>query len=89
MDKLEQAMQSEKFWCELADTSFGKIILHGWDNISYEISMSISDDDEDFAMLFFHSYERLKEWLNKWQGEGFYDYLVELYEKTPDEVKMR
>lgn len=24
MDKLEQAMQSEKFWIELADTSFWK-----------------------------------------------------------------
>lgn len=24
MDKLEQAMQSEDFWIELADTSFGK-----------------------------------------------------------------
>lgn len=24
MDKLEQAMQSEDFWVELADTSFGK-----------------------------------------------------------------
>lgn len=29
MDKLEQAMQSEEFWVELADTSFGKVILHG------------------------------------------------------------
>jgi len=29
MDKLEQAMQSEKFWIELADTSFGKVVLHG------------------------------------------------------------
>ena len=29
MDKLKQAMQSEDFWIELADTSFGKIILHG------------------------------------------------------------
>lgn len=29
MDKLEQAMQSEDFWIELADTSFGKVILHG------------------------------------------------------------
>ena len=25
MDKLEQAMQSEEFWVELADTSFGKV----------------------------------------------------------------
>jgi hypothetical protein len=23
----------------------------------------------------------MKEWLNNWQGECFYDYLVELYEK--------
>lgn len=29
MDKLEQAMQSEDFWVELADTSFGTVILHG------------------------------------------------------------
>lgn len=29
MDKLEQAMQSEDFWIELADTSFGKVVLHG------------------------------------------------------------
>lgn len=29
MGKLEQAMQSEDFWIELADTSFGKVILHG------------------------------------------------------------
>ena len=29
MDKLEQAMQSEDFWIEFADTSFGKVILHG------------------------------------------------------------
>lgn len=27
MDKLEQAMQSEDFWVELADTSFGEAIL--------------------------------------------------------------
>lgn len=29
MDKLEQAMQSEDFWVELADTSFGEVVLHG------------------------------------------------------------
>lgn len=28
MDKLEQAMQSEDFWIELADTSFGMGICH-------------------------------------------------------------
>ena len=44
MDKLEQAMQSEDFWIELADTSFGKVILHGKntnsiaDNEYYEVS---------------------------------------------------
>lgn len=29
MDKLEQAMQSEDFWVEIADTSFGQVVLHG------------------------------------------------------------
>lgn len=29
MDKLEQAMQSEDFCIELADASFGEVVLHG------------------------------------------------------------
>lgn len=40
MDKLEQAMQSEKFWIELADTSFGKVVLHGKNN-----NNSIADNE--------------------------------------------
>lgn len=86
MDKLEQAMQSEDFWIELADTSFGKIVLHGKDtnkiayNEYYEVSSEINTDG-DFAITFFKTYERMKKWLDDWQGEGFYNYLVELYEK--------
>ena len=26
-------------------------------------------------------YEKMKKWFDDWQGEGFYNYLVELYEK--------
>ena len=37
--------------------------------------------DGDFAITFFKSYERMKVWFDEWQGEGFYKYLVELYEK--------
>lgn len=86
MDKLEQAMQSEDFWIELADTSFGKVILHGKntnsiaDNEYYEVSSEINTDG-DFAITFFKTYEKMKKWFDDWQGEGFYNYLVELYEK--------
>lgn len=87
MDKLEQAMQSADFWTELSCTSFGKIVLHGknmnedaGEDAYYEISNEVNSDG-DFAIHFFKSYERMKEWLNNWQGECFYDYLVELYEK--------
>ena len=58
MDKLEQAMQSEDFWVELADTSFGEVVLHGKntnsiaDNEYYEVSSEI---------------DTLKWWL--WKGE--------------------
>lgn len=83
MDKLEQAMQSESFWVELSDTSFGKVVLHGKnaddDNEYYEVSSEINTDG-DFAITFFKTYERMKEWFNEWQGERFYDYLVEVYE---------
>ena len=47
MDKLEQAMQSEDFWVELADTSFGEVVLHGKNTNSigyneyYEVSSEI------------------------------------------------
>lgn len=37
MDKLEQAMQSEDFWVELADTSFGTVVLHGKNTNSRQI----------------------------------------------------
>ena len=56
MDKLKQAMQSEDFWIELADTSFGKIILHGKNTNSiacneyYEVSREINTDG-DFAII--------------------------------------
>lgn len=85
MDKLEKAMQNDSFWVELSDTSFGQIVFHGKDYSTdaeyYEISTEISNDG-DWAMLFFKTYDGLKKWLNKWQGDGFYDYLVELYEKN-------
>ena len=77
MDKLEQAMQSEDFWVELADTSFGKVILHGKNTNSigyneyYEVSSEINTDGD----------EKMKKWFDDWQGEGFYNYLVKLYEK--------
>lgn len=68
-------------------TSFGKIVLHGknmnedaGEDAYYEVSNEVNSDG-DFAIHFFKSYERMKEWLNNWQGECFYDYLVELYEK--------
>ena len=86
MDKLEQAMQSEDFWIELADTSFGKVVLHGKnvnsiaDNEYYEVSSEINTDG-DFAITFFKTYEKMKKWFDEWQGDGFYNYLVELYEK--------
>lgn len=86
MDKLEQAMQSEDFWIELADTSFGQVVLHGKntnsiaDNEYYEVSSEINTDG-DFAITFFKTYEKMKKWFDEWQGDGFYNYLVELYEK--------
>lgn len=79
-------MQSEDVWIELADTSFGKVVLHGKNNNStasnenYEVSSEINTDG-DFAIEFFKTYERMKMWLDEWQGEGFYKFLVELYEK--------
>lgn len=87
MDKLEQAMQSEKFWIELADTSFGKVVRMEKIIIIVLQTMSITkcqariNTDGDFAITFFKSYERMKVWLDEWQGEGFYKYLVKLYEK--------
>lgn len=84
-DKLEQAMQSEDFWIELEDISFGKVILHGKNadldiGKYYEVSSEINTDG-DFAITFFKTYDKMKKWFNDWQGEGFYEYLVELYEK--------
>lgn len=86
MDKLELAMQSEDFWIELSDPSFGKVVLHGKntksvaDNEYFEVSSEINTDG-DFAITFFKDYNRMKEWFDEWQGEGFYAFLVELYEK--------
>lgn len=85
VDKLEQAMQSADFWVELADTSFGKVVLHGKNadrdtGEYYEVSSEINKDG-DFAITFFKTYNKMKKWFNDWQGEGFYEYLVELYEK--------
>lgn len=86
MDKLEQAMQSEDFCIELADASFGEIVLHGKNNNStanneyYEVSSEI-DTDGDFAITFFKTYEKMKKWFDDRYGKGFYTYLVELYEK--------
>lgn len=91
MDKLEQAMQSEDFWIELADASFGEVVLHGKNNNStasneyYEVSSEINTDG-DFAITFFKSYEKLKTWFDEWQGEGFYNFLVELYEKELEKI---
>lgn len=73
-------------WMELADTSFGTVVLHGKntnssaDNEYYEVSSEINTDG-DFAITFFKTYEKMKKWFDEWQGEGFYNYLVELYEK--------
>lgn len=76
----------KEFWVELADTSFGKVILHGKNTNSigyneyYEVSSEINTDG-DFAITFFKTYEKMKKWFDDWQGEGFYNYLVKLYEK--------
>lgn len=65
MDKLEQAMQSEDFWIELADTSFGKVILHGKntnsiaDNEYYEVSSEINTDGRIYTTLRFCNMEAL------------------------------
>lgn len=86
VDKLELAMQSEDFWIELSDPSFGKVVLHGKntepvaDNEYFEVSSEINTDG-DFAITFFKDYNRMKKWFDEWQGEGFYAFLVELYEK--------
>lgn len=85
VDKLEQAMQSTDFWVELADTSFGKVVLHGKNadrdaGEYYEVSGEINTDG-DFTITFFKTYDKMKKWFEDWQGEGFYEYLVELYEK--------
>lgn len=80
MDKLEQAMQNESFWIELSDTSFGKVVLHGKSEEYYEVSSEINTDG-DFAITFFKTYERMKEWFDEWLGEGFYNYLAKLYEE--------
>lgn len=92
MDKLEQAMQSENFWIEFAHPSFGQVVLHGKDNNSiahneyYEVSSKINIDG-DFAIIFFKSYEKMKTWLDEWKGEGFYNFLVELYEKELEKMR--
>lgn len=84
MDKLEQAMQSEDFFVELEDTSFGKVILHGKNEKDigeyFEVSSEINTDG-DFAITFFKTYDKMKKWFDEWQGDGFYNFLVELYEK--------
>lgn len=49
-------------------------------NEYYEVSREINTDG-DFAIIFFKTYEKMKKWFDDWQGEGFYNYLVELYEK--------
>ena len=90
MDKLEQAMQSDKFWVELSDTSFGTVVLHGKDFTAdaeyFEVSSEINTDG-DFAITFFKTYEKMKKWFDEWQGEGFYNYLVGLYEKQVEAIK--
>lgn len=86
VDKLELAMQSEDFWIELSDPSFGKIIMHGKNTESiadheyFEVSSEINTAG-DFAITFFKEYNSMKKWFAEWQGEGFYDFLSELYEK--------
>lgn len=68
------------------NTTSSKVILHGKntnsiaDNEYYEVSSEINTDG-DFAITFFKTYEKMKKWFDNWQGEGFYNYLVELYEK--------
>lgn len=42
--------------------------------------------DGDFAITFFKSYEKMKIWFDEWQGEGFYNFLVELYEKELEKI---
>lgn len=77
---------SRELGVEINNTSFGKVVLHGKntnsivDNEYYEVSSEINTDG-DFAITFFKTYEKMKKWFNDWQGEGFYNYLVELYEK--------
>ena len=63
VDKLEQAMQSADFWVELADTSFGKVVLHGKNadrdtGEYYEVSSEINTDG-DFAITFFKTYNKM------------------------------
>lgn len=43
--------------------------------------------DGDFAIIFFKSYEKMKTWLDEWKGEGFYNFLVELYEKELEKMR--
>ena len=50
-------MQSADFWVELADASFGKVVLHGKNadrdtGEYYEVSSEINTDG-DFAITFF------------------------------------
>lgn len=86
MDKLEQAMQNKDFEVELTDESFGSITLSGRctnpvTDIEYYEVAGEDITDGDFAVMFFKSYEKMKKWFDEWKGEGFYDYLVDLYEK--------
>lgn len=80
-DKLEQAMQNKDFATNLSDTSFGQISFYGKDDDGYYSVGSEINTDGDFAITFFKNYERLKEWFDEWQGEGFYKYLVQLFEE--------
>lgn len=92
IDKLEQAMQNEAFCTVLSDESFGEITLRGKrvsplvNDMGYEVMYEINSDG-DCSIIAFKNYDRMKAWLDNWRGEGFYDWLVELYKKGEENIQ--
>ena len=79
MSEFEKAMNRNDFaysFDTVDDLSF-----EGKDEKGYYIVAQKQNEEGDFAVFFFKSYERLKKWIFEWYGESFYDYLVQLYDE--------
>lgn len=80
MDKFEEAMNRSDFAFSF-EGHMDDLSFEGKDKNGYYTVAQKQNDEGDFAVFFFKDYERLKQWISKWYGESYYDYLVALYDE--------